>query len=186
MSERHSRRPYAWAALGVAAIVAAAWFNQGKIVATIPGNPAPSFEMLNSDGEVVSLDDYAGKVVLVNVWGTWCEPCRAEMPSMERLYQQFDRDDFEILAVSIDVPVGQMESIGIMGRDPQLFADTLGLTFPILLNPEGDIQRTFQTTGVPESFLIARDGVIYKRVAGATAWDEEANLAAVRRLVDSK
>lgn len=186
MSDRHSRAPYAWAAAGVVAVVAAAWFNQSRVVPAIPGNPAPSFEVMAPGGEAVRLEDYSGKVVLLNVWATWCGPCREEMPSMQRLYQQFSPEDFEILAVSVDALPGQRDLRGYLAGDPVAFADSLGLTFPILLNPSGEIERIFQTSGVPESFLIGRDGMIYKRVAGSTAWDAEANRIQVKRLVEDR
>lgn len=103
---------------------------------------------------------------------------------MQRLYDSFSRDDFEIAAISIDAPAGGTDNAGNPGGDPVAFARDLDLTFPILLNPSGDIQRTYRTTGVPESFLIGADGTIYKKVAGSTAWDSEANVGLVRRLVE--
>lgn len=186
MSHKNSRAPYVWAGLGVLAVVAAAWITQSRITPTIPGNPAPSFEVTRPTGEVVSLNDYAGKVVLLNIWATWCGPCREEMPSMERLYALFDPADFEILAISVDALPGQRDLRGYLAGDPVAFADSLELTFPILRDPGGEIERIFQTTGVPESFLIGRDGMIYKRVAGSTAWDGEANVAQIRRLVEDR
>ena len=105
---------------------------------------------------------------------------------MQRLYEELADTDFEILAVSVDVRFGEQDpNNGQLGGDLVAFAEEFGLTFPILHNPGGDIQRTYQTTGVPETFLIGRDGVIYKKVAGGTSWDADVNMELVRRLLDS-
>jgi thiol-disulfide isomerase/thioredoxin len=134
-------------------------------------------------GNPVRLSDFEGRVVLVNVWATWCAPCRNEMPSMQRLYEALSDTDFEILAVSIDAQPGQSSTDGQPGGDLQAFARELGLTFPILHDPEGKIERIYQTTGVPETFLVGRDGLIYKKVAGGTEWDAPVNQELVRRLL---
>ena len=180
---RASRWPYLFAIIVAGAVVAAAWLTRNRLQPVVSGYAAPSFEVVDEDGSPVTLATYEGRVLLLNVWATWCAPCREEMPSMQRLYDHFAPDDFEIAAISIDAPFGQTDAAGNPGGDPLAFAQALGLTFPILLNPSGDIQRIYRTTGVPESFLISRDGVIYKKVAGATHWDSDANLGLVRRLV---
>lgn len=102
---------------------------------------------------------------------------------MQRLYDSLGDTDFEILAISIDARPGQKDEFGRPGGDLRAFADKLGLTFPILHDPGGGIQRVYQTTGVPETFLIGRDGVIYKKVAGGTEWDLPVNQDLVRRLL---
>ena len=102
---------------------------------------------------------------------------------MQRLYQRIDDENFEILAISIDAPFGEADSFGRLGGDLETYADSLGLSFTILHDPSGRIQQTFQTTGVPESFVIDRAGVIYKKVAGATAWDAPQNIQLIQRLL---
>ncbi len=186
MTKRIVRRPYVFAMLIGAGIVAVAWMSRSRIRPVVSGYPAPDFEVQDEDGARVTLASYDGKVLLLNVWATWCGPCEEEMPSMQRLYDQFSRDDFEIAAISIDVPAGRLDFAGNPGGDPVAFAQELGLTFPVLLDPSGEIRQTYRTSGVPESFLIGADGVIYKKVAGSTAWDSEANVGLVRRLVDSR
>ena len=121
--------------------------------------------------------------MLVNIWATWCAPSLQEMPSLQRLYDAFPGEDFEILAVSVDAALGEADAFGRAGGNLAAFATELGLTFPILHNPSGDIQKLYQTTGVPESFLIGRDGVIVKKVAGPTEWDAIENKELVRRLL---
>lgn len=179
------RSPYFWAIVVVASVVTAAWIGRERYRPVLAGATAPEFAVTTMQGEPVSLSDYRGRVILLNVWATWCLPCREEMPSMQRLYKAIGDDDFEILAVSIDAEIGQTDVAGRPGGDLEAFAKEYGLTFPILHNPAGDIQRTYQTTGVPESFLIGRDGVIYRKVAGPTEWDLPVNQELVRRLLDS-
>ena len=102
---------------------------------------------------------------------------------MQRLYQVIDDDGFEILAISVDAPFGETDAFGRVGGNLQTYADSLGLTFTILHDPSGRVQQSFQTTGVPESFVVDRRGVIYKEVAGATAWDAPQNIELIRRLL---
>lgn len=183
---RAGRGPYLLAVLVAVGVVAAAWIARDRVRPVVSGYPAPDFEVVDADGGAVTLATFRGKVLLLNVWATWCAPCREEMPSMQRLYDSFSPDEFEIAAISIDALPGTTDQAGNPGGDPLAFARDLDLTFPILLDPSGRIQRVYRTTGVPESFLISADGVIYKKVAGATAWDSEANLGLVRRLIEDK
>ena len=185
MKRRFLRSPYLWAMLAAAMVVGFAWVTrQSRPPATI-GESAPTFSAESLDGITMSLEDFDGQVVLLNIWATWCEPCLEEMPSMQRLYDELDHEDFEILAVSIDAPLGQSDDFGRAGGDLDLFAKDLDLTFRILHDPSGDIQRTYQTTGVPETFLIGKDGLIYKKIAGGTRWDAPVNQDLVRRLLAS-
>ncbi len=141
------------------------------------GTRAPDFRVAHlNTGDSVSLRErYAGKVTLVNIWATWCVPCRVEMPSMEQVYTALAPRGFAIAAVSIDE--GSPE-------DVRAFAEELGLTFDILHDQSTAIQRTYQTTGVPESFLLNREGIIVKRVIGAHDWNSSVNRALVERLLD--
>ena len=174
----------ALAVLVAAGVLVAVWIARQRAQPVEAGFRAPEFTVTDARGETVTLADFAGKVVLVNVWATWCGPCREEMPSMQSLYARFEREDFEIAAISIDAPPGHADEQGNPAGDPLAFARDLRLTFPVLLDPAGEIQRSYRTAAVPESFLIGRDGVIYKKVAGATDWDSPANVELVRRLVE--
>lgn len=104
---------------------------------------------------------------------------------MERLFRHFKAQNapFEILAVSIDAKKGERDAFGNQGGDLAAFAEEYGLTFTILHDPSGRIQQKYQTTGVPESFLIGRDGIIYRRVAGAANWDAEGYREVIERLL---
>jgi len=99
------------------------------------------------------------------------------MPSMERLWRKFQGTDFRVVAVSIDQDDSTMVNA---------FVKELGLTFDILHDHPGTIQRIYQTTGVPESFVIDRDGIIVKKVIGASEWDAEVNQILIRRLLEQR
>lgn len=184
MAPRSSRLPYAVGAVAALLVILAAWAGRDRFVPLGPGSRAPDFTALDATGATVRLSDYRDKVVLLNIWATWCPPCVQEMPSMERLWATQDPDSFEILAVSVDAPLGQVDAQGRPGGDVWAFGDELGLTFKLLHNPAGDIQRTYQTTGVPESFLIGRDGTIYKKVIGPMEWDAGPNRELIERLLE--
>jgi len=141
------------------------------------GSRAPQFVAATLDAQPKprTLADYKGQVVLVNVWATWCGPCRHEMPSMQALYEDFAPRGFKIAAVSID-DAGTEQRV-------REFAQEFGLTFDILHDPSGSIQQIYQTTGVPENFLIGADGVIRKK-AYAQDWNSEANRTLIARLLD--
>ena len=112
------------------------------------GSDAPDFHAVDlRTAHPVTMADYRGKVILLNIWATWCQPCRVEMPALQRLSRTLAGTDFHVVAVSID----DADSTVV-----DAFARQLGLTFDILHNRAGDIQRIYQTTGVPESFVINR------------------------------
>lgn len=141
------------------------------------GSRAPAFRARTVDGrhQVRSLDDYKGKVLVLNVWATWCPPCIVEMPSFERLRRQIPDTNLKIVAVSIDDVVGA-DSV-------RSFARGLGVTFDILLDSTHAIDRDYQVTGYPETFVIARDGTIRKKWIGPADWSSAANVTLVRDLL---
>jgi len=126
-----------------------------------PGLEMPNFTFPDINGREVSLSDHRGKVVLVNVWATWCPPCRQEMPSMQSLYEKFKGENFEILAVSID-------SEGRAAVAP--FMRKMNLTFPALLDPGETIRSLYGITGVPESFIIDKQGILVEKIIGPINW----------------
>ncbi len=136
-------------------------FEFSNQVAIEDNLPAPDFTFPGLDGKKVSLSDYKGKVVLVNIWATWCPPCVAEMPSMEKLYNKFKGENFELLAVSIDAP-------GLKAVAP--FMKKHKLTFPALIDPEGTVKAVYGLTGVPESFIIDKQGILIKKIVGPEDW----------------
>ena len=120
---------------------------------------APNYESITLNGDSVSISDYRGKVILVNLWATWCEPCREEMPALGELHSMFPRSDFEIIGVSID-------DLGFEQAIIQTMVDD-NLTYPVWLDPENRFQFMFRTIGVPESFLIDANGQIIYQWKGA-------------------
>jgi cytochrome c biogenesis protein CcmG/thiol:disulfide interchange protein DsbE len=187
MKRSFLRSPYLWAIVGAVVVVTAAWLGRESYRPVITGAEAPDFTFASLDGGDVALSDFEGeKVILVNVWATWCAPCVTEMPSLQRLYEALEGEDFEILAVSVDARQGEEDAFGRPGGDLRKFTDDLELTFPILHDPQGSINTLYQTTGVPESFVIGKDGIIYKKVAGPTAWDASQNEELIRRLLDAE
>lgn len=141
------------------------------------GVKAPEFQAMSiADTSVKkSLADYKGNVVMLNVWATWCAPCRAEMPSIEQLYKEYEGRGFKVVAVSIDDSNAQD---GI-----REFATELGLTFDILHDPAGAIQQIYQTTGVPETIIVGRDGVVRNKVVGAVNWYSPSNRKLIERFL---
>jgi peroxiredoxin len=180
------RSAYFWFILGIVSIVLLAWTGRERYrdAAVLAGSEAPEFSFPSLAHGQVDLSDYEDRVVLVNVWATWCPPCRDELPSMQRLYETFEGEDFEILAVSVDAGIGQVDDNGNVGGDLAAFVGEYGLTFPILHDPRASILRTYQVVALPESFLVAKGGVIFRKVAGETEWDLPVNQELIRRLLD--
>jgi peroxiredoxin len=124
------------------------------------GAPPPSFELKDITGRTHKLADYRGKVVLVNFWATWCEPCRAEMPSLQRLREKLGPAGFVVLAVNADEPEARIRKF--LGETP--------LEFPVLLDPELKVTRSWNARVLPASFVVAPDGRVRYHVIGEVAW----------------
>jgi cytochrome c biogenesis protein CcmG, thiol:disulfide interchange protein DsbE len=140
------------------------------------GSRAPDFRAIDlATNDSVSLrEKYRGSVTLVNVWATWCLPCRTEMPAMEQVYQALAPHGFKIAAVSIDE--GSPEDVRAFGQE-------LGLSFDLLQDRSNKVVQIYQTTGVPESFLLNREGVIVKRIIGPHDWNSPVNRKLIERLL---
>lgn len=123
-----------------------------------------------------SLADYDGRVVLLNFWATWCEPCKVEMPSMEALHRDFAPYGLDVVAVSED-------DARVSPAELRAYADDLGLTFDILRDTTHDVARAYQVLGYPTTFVIARDGTIRRRWIGPEDWNSQSNRAFMRQLL---
>lgn len=165
-------------------LIGGGWFFRDMFLPVEVGNQAPDFVATDLNGNPVQLADLRGEVVLLNIWATWCAPCREEMPSMQRLEDKLGAEGLHIVAVSIDAPIGRVAPGGQPGGDVAAFGEEMGLSFPIWLDPAGAIQRIYSTTGVPESFVIDRHGTIVKKVIGPTDWDSDANIELFTRLLE--
>lgn len=130
------------------------------------GQRVPNFTLPGLDGKPISLESYKGKVVFLNFWATWCEPCKEEMPSMQKLYTHLKGKPFEMLAVSMDA--------GDNAAVQKFLGNTsVPLTFPILRDPDQATSKgLFKTTGVPETFVIGPDGKVIKHIIGGFEWDQ--------------
>ncbi len=125
---------------------------------------APDFALPNLNGKTVRLSDFRGKKgVFINFWATWCPPCRLEMPTMEQVYQEYRSRGLEILAVSIDV--GPQRVV-------KNFMQELRLTFPALLDPEGEVLYRYRLFSIPGSFLIDKRGIIRFKELGYRDWTD--------------
>ena len=130
----------------------------GQIPAPQQGFLAPDFVLKTPAGETVKLSDLRGQAVLVNLWATWCPPCRAEMQTIETVYNQYKDQGFVVLAVNMTYQDNQL--------DIMPFVTDQGLTFPILLDETGDMANAYQLNSLPSSYFIGRDGVINEVVIG--------------------
>jgi len=138
------------------------------------GQPVPDFALPDLRGNLVQLSALRGKVVFINIWATWCPPCVEEMPTMQRLYERLHDRGLEILAISID-------ALGAQVVDP--FMRQYRLTFPALLDPTGSIERLYRTSGVPESFIVDKQGRLVEKVVGPRDWSHPQVIVMFERLL---
>ena len=120
------------------------------------GFPAPDFAIHLPDGSTTSLSAYRGRPVIVNMWASWCEPCRLEMPDLARAYAAHKDDDLVILEVNIAEPHEKVAA----------FVQEFGMTMPVVIDPRQEVQDAYKTQSLPSSFFIDRDGVIRVRWIG--------------------
>ncbi len=169
-----------WIAVGVILTLLAGALGVGVLLMedikqVQPGVEAPNFNAVNLvTGDSITLADYRGEVVLLNLWATWCAPCRWEMPSMERLYQELGPAGLRIVAVSVDQ---------VSGDQVMEFVNELELTFDILHDRSGQIEIDYQATGLPETVIIDRQGVIVHKAIGPVEWDQAVQQDRLRRLL---
>jgi cytochrome c biogenesis protein CcmG/thiol:disulfide interchange protein DsbE len=144
------------------------------------GSKAPDFKAFTLDSipREKRLADYRGKVLMINVWATWCLPCRVEMPSIEALNKAYGPKGLKIVAVSIDDP----------GTDSTIraFVKQYRLSFEVLHDPQGAISDAYDVTGYPETFIVGKDGIIRKKLMSATDWNSPDARALVDRLLSDE
>jgi peroxiredoxin/Cu/Ag efflux protein CusF len=139
-----------------------------------PTVPAPDFTLPALRGDPVKLSGLRGKVVLLNFWATWCVPCRTEMPAIEKLYETYQAQGLEVVAVNLDV----LSSAGV-----ETFGKEVGVTFRVALDPSWSTTRAFGVKGLPTTYLIDRTGHVVVREVGERDWADEVSRTAVERLL---
>ena len=130
----------------------------GKIPAPQQGFLAPEFNLKTPSGESVKLSDLRGQAVLVNLWATWCPPCRAEMQTIEKVYNEYKGQGFTVLGVNMTY---QDDPTAVMP-----FVNEQGLSFPILLDETSEMAAAYQLRSLPSSFFIDRNGIVKEVVIG--------------------
>jgi cytochrome c biogenesis protein CcmG, thiol:disulfide interchange protein DsbE len=164
--------------IGIVAVVVAAAFAyvhlaENKGYALKLGSEAPGFRLPSVAGGEVDLRSQRGKIVVLNFWATWCPPCVAEMPSLERLHRTLSPEGLSVIAVSTDEDEA----------DLRRFVSEHALTLPVLKDPGGRVAGEYRTTGYPETFVLDRAGRLLEHVVGPAEWDSSERVAALRRLL---
>jgi peroxiredoxin len=145
---------------------------QGALKAYTPRTAAPAFDLQGADGKQYRLADFAGKVLVVNFWATWCPPCRKEMPSMQRMWRGLQADGVELVAIDF-------------GDDKDVvaaFAIEAEVEFPLLLDQKGAVLQQFKALGLPTTYVIDRRGKLAYVATGEREWDAQTILATLRKL----
>lgn len=168
-----TRRSAALVALCVTGLLATACGTGTEAAKVGVGHPAPAYAATTMDGTPVSLADKKGEVVLLNVWATWCKPCRQEIPALDSLHREFSARGLIVAGVSIDVIDDTTRIAG--------FARELGASYALWLDPDDRVSNTFRAIGVPSTYLVDREGVVrWQHMGALTASD-----AKLRAVLDS-
>jgi peroxiredoxin len=160
----------ALAAQAIGAAEAAGAEGTGGDDSIIPAEvsfPAPALYLRNTLGENESLEDYRGRVVLINNWATWCPPCRAEMPTLQSYYEAHEAEGLTVIGIEAGQPAPEVRA----------FADSFGLTFPVWVDTETTALEAFHNASLPNSYVIDRTGTV------RLAWIGEIGMAMLERHV---
>lgn len=125
------------------------------------GGPAPDFKLVDTQGRNWELGELKGQVVFLHFWATWCPSCRDELAYIQRLHTDFPKDQFKVLTV-------------LYSDDPVLAANLtarIGADFPLLVDPKAKVAQAYGLTGVPETYIIDRQGILREKIVGAVPWD---------------
>jgi cytochrome c biogenesis protein CcmG, thiol:disulfide interchange protein DsbE len=166
--------------VGIVAVVVAVAFGYvymagNKGYALKKGSEAPGLRLPALAGGEMDLASQRGKVVVLNFWATWCPPCVAEMPSLERLHRALGPEGLAVVTVSTDEDEDELKR----------FVSRLALTLPVLKDPGGRVAASeYHTTGYPETFVLDREGRLLEHVVGPAEWDSAERIAGFRRLLE--
>jgi peroxiredoxin len=137
------------------------------------GGPAPALALRDLEGRAHSLGAYRGKVVLINFWATWCEPCRLEMPSIQRLRERLGDKGFAVLAVNVDEPDARVRQ----------FLKQTGLDLTVVMDPNKTVTRNWGVRYLPVTFIVGPDGRVRYRVVGDLDWDSDTVVGVISQLL---
>lgn len=137
------------------------------------GKSAPDFTLQDLGGNSFTLSSTKGKVVILDFWATWCPPCREEMPSIQRMHDQLSGPDFAVYAVSVGEARSTVES----------FLKKTPYSFPMVLDPNGQVSAIFAGRGIPTTYILDRNGRAIAGIVGARPWDTEEVLTVFRNLM---
>lgn len=147
--------------------------GQGPKVIEI-GAPAPNFTLVDRQGKTWTLSELKGQVVFVNFWATWCPPCREEMPSMQKLYKMLPKDNFKMLA--------------ILNKDDPALADSFAkkhdLTMPIINDQDNTLGAAYGLTGLPETFIVDKQGILREKFIGLAQWDSPIHVQMLMKYIN--
>lgn len=157
-------------AIGVAALFMIPDKKEYREVAAV-GKPAPEFAYPDSEGNVWKMSDLRGKVVFINFWATWCTTCKSEMPHKESLYQKMQGKPFQMLGMLFrDDPVNLVDYFKKQQVSP-----------PTLISPDNEAAKLYGITGVPETFIIDKEGIVREKLVGPRVWDSPDNIAMIEK-----
>jgi thiol-disulfide isomerase/thioredoxin len=162
----------------VAAVIACTPNDDAAPHAPEIGKPAPEYKAVSLSGDSVSLAQMRGRVVLLNVWATWCHPCREEIPVLQALHQQYASSGLSLVGVSVDAR-GEEDTI-------REFANDFNMTYLLWLDPDERVQSTFLAIGVPATFLIDRNGILRWRHVGPVRANDATLMRELERAVRSE
>lgn len=140
------------------------------------GGRTPPLKLREIDGRMHDLAAYRGQVVLVNFWATWCEPCRDEMPAIQRLKKKLAGKPFTVLAVNVDEPESRVRN----------FLAKMPLDFPVLADEGKVATKSWKVSVLPASYIIGRDGRIRYSLTGELAWDHDNVVSLLAELMQSR
>ena len=136
--------------------------------------PPVDFNLLDLNGNKIVLSGLKGKIVFLNFWATWCSPCREEMPSMQKLYARFKGKDFAMVAISLNEPASAVKK----------FFKEYNLTFTALVDAGGELMAPYGIRGIPNTYIIDRDGTIIGKAFGPRKWDGQKAIALFEHLIN--
>ncbi len=163
-------------------LVGYAWSARGRHEPLDVGSKAPAYQGLTLARDTMRLADLHGRVVLLNVWATWCVPCVREMPALENAFLTMKDAGFTVVAVSVD---NAALTEGEPQEAVQNFVREHGITFPVLYDPDRHVEDGFPVPGLPVSYLIDREGRIRGKYLGGRAWDQPQFQTEIRKLLGS-